>query len=202
MSEPVHIRYADPSQESSTVQSVAADVSRILTPNEEILYVAVQNITALQMKHDAVVATSNRVICYRPAMLGRVEFDDFQWQDVRNARIVQGMLSSQFTVETLDGRTASLDNLDKDQAKRLYGICQQMEQEWREKRRVREMEEARAKAGGVYLGGGAAAGGHAAPPPAPEDPVAKLAKAKQMLDQGLISEAEYDSLKAKILSSM
>ena len=35
-----------------------------------------------------------------------------------------------------------------------------------------------------------------------EDPVAKLAKAKQMLDQGLISEAEYDALKAKILGAM
>jgi hypothetical protein len=71
-----------------------------------------------------------------------------------------------------------------------------MEQEWREKRRVREMEEARAKSGGVYLGSGQGAGSPA------EDPVAKLSKAKQMLDQGLISEAEYETVKAKILSSM
>jgi hypothetical protein len=50
----------------------------------------------------------------------------------------------------------------------------------------------------VHLGAPAAS---VAAAPA-EDPVAKLAKAKQMLDQGLISEAEYDTLKAKILSSM
>jgi hypothetical protein len=198
MSEPARIRYSDQSQEKGEVQGIAADVSKILTPNEEILYIAVQNITALQLRSDAVVATSNRAICYRPAALGRVAFDDFQWQDVRNARIVQGMLSTQFVIETLDGRSASMDGLDKDQAKRLYGICQQMEQEWREKRRVREMEEARARSGGVHLGASAPA---PAGPPA-EDPVAKLAKAKQMLDQGLISEAEYDTLKAKILSSM
>jgi hypothetical protein len=197
MSEPVRIRYSDPSQEAGDVQGIAADVGKILTPNEEILYVAAQNVTALQIKKDAVVATSNRAICYRPSVLGRVAFEDFQWQDVKNARIVQGVLSTQFLVETLDGRAATMDNLDKDQAKRLYGICQQMEQEWREKRRVREMEEARARSGGVHLGAPAAAA--AAPA---EDPVAKLAKAKQMLDQGLISEAEYDSLKAKILSSM
>ena len=59
-----------------------------------------------------------------------------------------------------------------------------------------DMEEARAKSGGVYLG---PTGGAAAPA---EDPVAKLARAKQMLDQGLISEAEYESVKAKILSAM
>jgi hypothetical protein len=61
---------------------------------------------------------------------------------------------------------------------------------------VRDMEEARAKSGGVYLGSMEGAGSSA------EDPVAKLAKAKQMLDQGLISEAEYESVKAKILASM
>ena len=35
--------------------------------------------------------------------------------------------------------------------------------------------------------------------PAAEDPVAKLKKAKEMLDLGLISQADYDALKAKAL---
>ena len=39
----------------------------------------------------------------------------------------------------------------------------------------------------------------AAPAPAAEDPVAKLAKFKQMLDAGLISQADYDAAKAKAL---
>ena len=42
------------------------------------------------------------------------------------------------------------------------------------------------------------------PPPAPaapaeEDPVAKLAKFKQMLDAGLITQADYDAAKNKVL---
>ena len=38
-------------------------------------------------------------------------------------------------------------------------------------------------------------------PPAPpaDDPIAKLKKAKEMLDLGLISQADYDALKAKAL---
>lgn len=64
-----------------------------------------------------------------------------------------------------------LDGPDKDQAKRLYGICQQMEQKWREKRRIREMEEARARAGGIVMGAPAAA-------PA-EDPVGKLPRPRR-----------------------
>jgi hypothetical protein len=192
VSGPIRIRHADPSQDQPALQAVAEDVGKVLTPNEEILYVAMQNETALSLKKDAAVATSNRLILYRPALLGRVAFDDLQWQDVRNVAITQGMLSTALAVEAADGRVLGMDNLDKDQAKRLYGIAQQMEQEWREKRRAREMEEARARSGGVHLAGPAAA----------EDPVAKLAKAKQMLDQGLISEAEYDALKAKILGAM
>jgi membrane protease subunit (stomatin/prohibitin family) len=35
--------------------------------------------------------------------------------------------------------------------------------------------------------------------PAADDPVAKLTKAKQMLDAGLITQADYDALKAKAL---
>ena len=42
--------------------------------------------------------------------------------------------------------------------------------------------------------------GHGAPAaPAAEDPVAKLKKAKEMLDLGLITQDDYDALKAKAL---
>jgi hypothetical protein len=171
-------------------------VSAILTPNEEILYLALQNLTALSTNRDAAIATSNRVILYDDRILGRADFEDFLWQDVAGISMQQGVLSSELRVEAVDGRTAAVHNLDKEQTKRLYAVCQQMEQEWREKRRAREMEEARARSGGVYLaapeGGGSGK----------EDPVAKLAQAKAMLDQGLISEIEYQSLKARILSSM
>jgi membrane protease subunit (stomatin/prohibitin family) len=39
-----------------------------------------------------------------------------------------------------------------------------------------------------------------APPAAPaDDPIAKLKKAKEMLDMGLITQADYDAVKAKAL---
>jgi hypothetical protein len=92
-------------------------------------------------------------------------------------------------------------SIDKEQAKRLYGFAQQMEQEWREKRRIREMEEARARAGGVYMGSLPGMGYPvSAPPAAREEPAARLGKAKALLDQGLISEQEYETLKAKVLA--
>jgi hypothetical protein len=189
----------DPTQDTAAVRAIAEDVAKVLTPNESIVYVATQNLAAMTVKPDAAVATTNRLILYRPSVMGRVEFQDVQWQDVRNARISQGVLSTAFALDTVDGRTLQMSELAKEQAKRLYAVAQQMEQEWREKRRVREMEEARAKSGGVVLGSGPLLGGA---PAAGEDPVARLARAKQMLDQGLISETEYDALKARILNTL
>jgi hypothetical protein len=65
---------------------------------------------------------------------------------------------------------------------------------------VRELEELRARSGGFQLGnagspGAAAAGGEA-------DAVSRLRNAKSMLDSGLISDAEYEALKAKIISNV
>ncbi|MGE5619576.1 MAG: PH domain-containing protein [Sphingomonadaceae bacterium] len=194
----VSIRHTDPSQETATLQKVATDIASILTSSEEILYIALQNRTAISPKKDSAVATTNRIILYKPQILGRFNFSDFHWQDVKDVTLKQGILSSDVVVETVDGRKDSVGNIDKDQARRLYGICQQLEQDWREKRRIRQMEEDRAKAGGVYLTAPAPVA--AAPAATVEDPVERLAKLKRMLDQNLISEAEYESVKAKILA--
>ena len=58
----------------------------------------------------------------------------------------------------------------------------------------------RAKSGGIHLAGSAL--GASPPSGGAEDATARLQRAKQMLDQGLISDAEYESLKAKILTSL
>jgi hypothetical protein len=194
MSGHIPIRLVEPDQDPATLQRVAREVSKILTPNEQILYIAVQNVTALSVRKDAVVVTNNRIVGFSPGVLGRVSFKDYLWQDVYDVSMKQGVLSTQVSVKTPAGVFA-IGAIDKEQAKRLYGIAQQLETEWREKRRIREMEEDRAKAGGVYMT--APSGGSSAER---EDPVARLSKAKAMLEQGLISEIEYETLKAKVLS--
>jgi hypothetical protein len=192
------VEHVDPDQDAAAIQQVAQEIGRILTPNEQILYIALQGMTTLSLKKDSAVATTNRLILYRPAMLGRVDFTDYLWEDVDNVTLKDGMLSSELSVESSRKGNDVATGLDKNQARRLYAVCQQKEQEWREKRRVRQMEEDRARAGGIYM---QPSGGTASADPA-EDPVAKLGRAKAMLDQGLISEQEYETVKARILSEM
>lgn len=197
--EQIGVQQVDQDQDRDTLARIAGNVRTILTANEDILYVVLQNVTSLSIKKDSVVATSNRLILYRPSLLGRVSFSDFLWEDVKDVTIKEGFLAADLTVELVDGRLETVGGLDKSQVRRLYAIAQQKEQEWREKRRIRDLEEARARSGGFHMPSMPSMPSASSAPA--EDPVERLAKAKAMLDQGLISEAEYETLKAKIIAS-
>ena len=80
----------------------------------------------------------------------------------------------------------------------MYRICQAQDQSWREKRRVRELEELRARSGGIQVSSGPTSSAAA---PGSSDAVRRLQDAKQMLDAKLITDAEYEAIKAKIVSS-
>ena len=86
--------------------------------------------------------------------------------------------------------------LRKEQAQAVYRICQAQDQAWREKRRVRELEELRARSGGIQVSSGRL--GQRRPPAT--DAVRRLQEAKQLLDAKLITDAEYEAIKAKIVS--
>jgi hypothetical protein len=78
----------------------------------------------------------------------------------------------------------------------VYRICQGQDQAWREKRRVRELEELRARSGGIQV-----TSGPMTQPAGNGDAVRRLQEAKQLLDARLITDAEYEAIKAKIVSS-
>jgi hypothetical protein len=100
-------------------------------------------------------------------------------------------------------RLLEYQGLRKDQAQALYRICQAHDQAWREKRRIRDLEELRARSGGIQLGAaGFAPAAGAGAVSTGNDPVSRLRSAKSMLDAGLLSDAEYEALKAKIISNV
>ncbi|MDB4910109.1 MAG: hypothetical protein JWO39_932, partial [Gemmatimonadetes bacterium] len=66
---------------------------------------------------------------------------------------------------------------------------------------VRDLDELRAKSGGIQLGGGGSSGSGSGGA-AGDDPLARLQRAKEMLAGGLITDSEYESIKAKIVDRM
>ena len=81
-------------------------------------------------------------------------------------------------------------------AAQMYAKAQYEEQAWEEKRRIRGLEESRAASGGVTIGAGGAPGGGGE---GAERMVDEIRKAKELLDSGAVSDAEFQEMKAKIL---
>jgi hypothetical protein len=65
---------------------------------------------------------------------------------------------------------------------------------------VRDLDELRAESGGVQIG--AVPGGGSAAAATTTDPAERLRRAKEMLDQGLISDAEYEAIKARVVDAL
>jgi hypothetical protein len=190
----------------------ALDILRgLLTVDETLEAWAMQHrVYALTHRRLCIAATSGRFISLNRRLLGGYDSADIRWQDLKETRIRAGLLTAELTLVAQSStdlnigaetnRVWSFPGLCKDQAQAIYRICQQHDQVWREKRRVRELEELRAKSGGVQFGGGAA---YSSPDSGGEsEPTRRLRQAREMLDAKLISDAEFESIKAKIVSGL
>jgi hypothetical protein len=194
------------------LDSAFATLQGLLTTGETLEAWAVQHrLYALTHRRACVAATSGRFISLNRRLLGGYESADIRWQDLKETRISAGILAADLTLVAQSSsdlnigaevnRVWTFAGLRKDQAQALYRICQQHDQVWREKRRIRELEELRAKSGGVQIGGGqnAYSGTDAAQE---SDPARRLRQAREMLDAKLISDSEFESIKAKIVSGL
>jgi len=184
----------------------------LLIPGEELETHAIQRrLFALTHRRAIVGATSGRLIFVARGLFGNFTPQDVRWQDLQDAQLRMGVLGASLNVSvhgssdlaSAEGphRVLQVDGLRKDEAQEVYRACQAQEQAWREKRRVRELEELRAKSGGINL-----AGGLNAPSGGGEDAgqgiAGRLQRAKDMRQQGLLTDAEFEQVKARILSEL
>jgi hypothetical protein len=190
-------RFASDDQDPGIVLQMLERVRELCTANEEIRYIAVQRKPVVTLSPDAAVATTRRLIFLKTSLLGKAELIDFVWRDIQNAHIKESVLSSIFLVTTITGSLYSMDYLPKKQARALYRIAQEIEERTREERRVRKMEEDRARSGTVQIpvisGGGSAESSSA---------VDALRTLKQLHAEGLITDSEFESKRQQIISRM
>jgi hypothetical protein len=200
------------------LDAALATLRGLLTSGETLEAWAVQHrLFAMTHRRACIAATSGRFISLTRRLLGGYESADIRWQDLKETRISAGILaadltlvaqtSSDLNIGSEVNRVWTFAGLRKDQAQALYRICQQHDQVWREKRRIRELEELRAKSGGVQIGSGqsAYAGAEVAGAEVAggeSEPARRLRQAREMLDAKLISDSEFESIKAKIVSGL
>jgi hypothetical protein len=185
-----------------------AELRSVLIPGETLEAWAIQRrLFALNHRRLLVGATSGRLIVLNRKLLGGFDVATIRWQDLEEVTLRVGILSADLALRAgkatdlaslavQGAQQVSFRGLRREQAQAVYRICQSQDQAWREKRRVRELEELRARSGGIQVSSGAMGTAAAA-----EDPVRRLQEAKQLLEARLITDAEYEAIKAKIVSS-
>jgi hypothetical protein len=185
-----------------------AELRSVLIPGETLEAWAIQRrVFAVAHRPLLIAATSGRLVVLLRKLLGGFDVSTIRWQDLEEVTLRVGIISADLALRA--GKATDLASLGaqgsqsvefrglrKEQAQAVYRICQAQDQAWREKRRVRELEELRARSGGIQV----VPGGAATIPGADNDAVRRLREAKQLLDAKLITDAEYEAIKAKIMS--
>jgi hypothetical protein len=191
------------------LEKALAELHSVLIPGETLEAWATQRrIFALTRRRTLIAATSGRLIWLVRHLVSGFDVVNLRWQDLSQVNLRVGVFGAELVIRADQAtdlainaqpgsRVININGLRKEQAQAVYRICQAQDQAWREKRRIRELEELRARSGGVQIGPGAAG---AAAPSGVSDAVRRLQEAKQMLDSRLITDSEYETIKARILA--
>lgn len=198
------------SSESPHVMKALEYLNSVLVAGETLEAWSIQRrLFALTGRRVLIAATSGRFIEIKRGLLGGFDMIDFRWQDLGDARIKIGIFGADIFMKIFTSKDLAisensaqeliLKGFRKEGTEKIYRLAQAQDQSWREKRRIRELEELRAKSGGITLGNspGVQQSGNTS-----DDVAAKLQQAKQMLENKLITDSEYESIKARLISGL
>ena len=198
-----------PAADEQGMEKPLNDLRSVLIAGETVEAWAIQRrIFSLTHRRVLVAATTGRLIVITRPLLGGFELVSVRWQDLEEVTLRVGVLGADLGVRagsatdlaslgTQGSHRVQFIGLRKAQAQAVYRICQAQDQAWREKRRVRELEELRARSGGIQVTAGSGLQGATS---AGDDAMRRLEEAKRLLDAHLITDSEYESIKAKIVS--
>lgn len=186
-------------QNSSIAEKMLKKLKQLLTTEESIAYIAVQK-KPINISPDAIALTNKRIIICRPKTLGlTMKFDDFLWKEVADCHLIEGMIGSKFEILTVKKALYAIDYLPKTEARMLYRYAQEQEERMIEYRREQSLENARASSGGFVVH---TSDSNDKVQTAISTTSERLRALKELHDNQLISQTEYDQKKAEILKSL
>jgi len=161
-------------QNEGTTRELVAALSGKLDRGELIRAVAVQKKPVLSFAPDALVATTARLLLVRQDLLGKA-IEAIAYADLVIVSSSRELLGAIVQLETRDRRKWAIDSLPKESAEQLV--------RWVRARQQQLTAEPLAAA-------------------LQDDPLARLKKLKALLDEGLISAADYEAKKGEILPGL
>ena len=209
-------------QDPKTAEKVLAKIEDMLTPGEQVVYLAVQKKPAVTLIPDSIVVTDKRLIFCKPGNLGlTTNFEIYSWKDIKEVSFKEEFFGAKFTAVPLTGENLTVDYIPKVQARKLFQFCNQQLERDRELERQRALEKEKALRPSPQIESKPVIEENIQKsvdtpvvPVAPSVPVPeivksledeitqKLQKLRGLYEKQLITQEEYEAKKADILSQL
>lgn len=188
----------------SSASAIIDTIGPLMARGEHVCHLVVQDqVKAMTLWPSALVLTNRRVMVVSRKMMGQ-SFLDLFWGEVHDAHLVENWKGGVFAVQSVQNAQLRVDCLPVHQARAAYAFAQRAEELAAEWRRVRRLEEERARARGVALSDlpGYSQGPAPSTPADTGDVETLLRRLQDLRDKGLISEQEYQQKRNDVLSRL
>jgi hypothetical protein len=201
-------------QDPKTAEKVLGKLNDMLTTGETILYLAIQKKPAVTLIPDCISVSNKRIIFCIPGNLGlTTNFITFPWSDIKEVSFKEEFFGSKFIAVPQRGENVTIDYIPKIQARKLYQFCNEQIERLKETLRAQEVED---RTFSVQTPTPAALAEIIDKQPEIQAPIEeikpieqpadeltqKLQKLKSLFEKQLITQDEYESKKADILSQL
>src|SRR5690606_8372138 len=190
-------------QDPKIVEKIHDKIIDMLTTGEFIQYIAVQKKPAVTLLPDSITVSNKRIFLCEFTKLGlATNFEIFSWSDIKDIAFKEEIFGSKVTVIPFTGENLTIDYIPKVQARKLYQIIKDALENKNNPHFITEVEKP-AFVSPVEDEQEIFTILYAEPITEEEDELtSKLKKLKTLYDRQLITQSEYESKKAELLSHL
>lgn len=213
--------YTQDGQDRKLVEKIHRKILDMLIPGESINYIALQKKPAVTLLPDSITVSNKRIFLCEFTKLGlATNFEIFSWQDIKDMAFKEEIFGSKVTVIPYTGENLTVDYIPKIQARKLYQLIKAALDDLQRNAKkpadstiVKENRSAYQEPAPAQENDRSVAAPARSPtrtfPSAETTPLREmrddevtttLKKLKNLYDKQLISQAEYETKKAEILS--
>lgn len=124
--------FEDDGQDQHVVAEIFMEMNKLITENENIYYIAVQDRHGIRLKGpDAIVVTDFRLVVFRQKMMGSREAEMYYWEDIHNTGTKMNTTEGVGTFSVLlnSNERIEVNRIPRQQVQRLSQLARELRSE-------------------------------------------------------------------------